>query len=59
MRPGGWLRRGFYVFVALLFAYALFGMYVTGPVVVRVPRFDLEVDPSPGNLRTSVERLCF
>lgn len=58
MRATAWIRRGFYVFIGLLLAYALAGMYFTGPVVVNVPRLRLEVDPSPERLRASVERLC-
>jgi Zn-dependent M28 family amino/carboxypeptidase len=58
MRPAVWLRRSFYAFAALLFGYALLGMFLTGPVAVRVPRAGLEVDPSPARLRTTVERLC-
>jgi len=58
MRPVVWLRRGFYVFVGLLLVYALLGMFFTGPVVVRVPRLDLEVAPRPERLRRDVERLC-
>ena len=58
MRPIIWIRRGFYAFVGLLFVYALLGMFFTGPVVVRVPRLDLEVDPRPDRLRRDVERLC-
>jgi hypothetical protein len=53
-----WIRRGFYVFVGLLFVYAVLGMFFTGPVVVRVPRLDLDVDPRPDRLRQDVERLC-
>jgi len=58
MTSGAWLRRGFYAFVALLFAGALLGMFVTGPVVIRVPGFNLQVEPSPDRLRSTVERLC-
>jgi Zn-dependent M28 family amino/carboxypeptidase len=58
MRPTVWLRRSFYAFAGLLLGYALLGMFLTGPVVVRVPRVGLDVDPSPGRLRTTVERLC-
>ena len=58
MQTGVLIRRGFYLFVLLLFALSLFGMVVTGPVVVRVPRLELEIEPSPGNLRRDVERLC-
>lgn len=58
MRSGAWLRRGFYLFVTLLFGGALLGMLVTGPVVVRVPRIDHDVEASPERLRATVERLC-
>ncbi len=53
-----WLRRSFYVFVGLLFVYAVAGMFFTGPVVVRAPSLDLEVEPSPVRLRAAVEALC-
>ena len=58
MRTTVLLRRGFYVFAGLLFVYALLGMFITGPVVVRVPRVRLDVDPSVERLRASVEMLC-
>jgi hypothetical protein len=58
MRTTVWLRRGFYVFTGLLFVYALVGMFITGPVVVRVPKIRLDVHPSAERLRDSVERLC-
>lgn len=58
MTSDRWLRRGFYAFVTLLFAGALLGMFITGPVVIRVPGFDLQVEPSPERLRSTVERLC-
>ena len=58
MSSGAWLRRGFYALVVLLFAGALLGMFVTGPVVIRVPALDLQVEPSPDRLRSTVERLC-
>ena len=58
MRIGVLIRRGFYLFVVLLFALALFGMFVTGPVVVRVQRLPFEVEPSMENLRRDVYLLC-
>jgi hypothetical protein len=58
MRKTVWLRRGFYVFAGLLLVYALLGMFITGPVVVRLPSIRLDVDPSAERLRASVEKLC-
>jgi len=53
-----WLYRGFFVTVGLVFIGSLLGILLTGPVVVRVPRVDLGVDPSSERLRESVEKLC-
>jgi len=58
MAPSAWLRRGFYAFVVLLFAAALVGMFLTGPVVVRVPPLHLEVEASAERLAATVGRLC-
>jgi Zn-dependent M28 family amino/carboxypeptidase len=58
VKSGVLLRRGFYLFVVLLFALSLFGMFVTGPVVVRVPRLPLESEPSQEHLRRDVGLLC-
>jgi Zn-dependent M28 family amino/carboxypeptidase len=64
MSASVWLRWGFYVFVGLLFLFALAGMYVTGPVVVRVERIDElrrsddQLQKSEARLRKSVEKLC-
>ena len=58
MNPRFWLRGGFFVTVALVFAGALLGILLTGPVVVRVPRIDMRVEPSPERLRGSVQTLC-
>ncbi len=58
MKPRFWLRGGFFVTVALVFAGALLGILLTGPVVVRVPRIDVGVEPSPERLRGSVQTLC-
>jgi Zn-dependent M28 family amino/carboxypeptidase len=58
MSSGAWLRLGYYVAVALLFVGAMLGMFITGPVVIRVPGLDLQVEPSAERLRSTVERLC-
>jgi len=46
------------VLVVLLFAVALMGILVTGPVVVRVSPFDFEVQVSTDHLRDNLETLC-
>ena len=53
-----WLRRGFYAFVALLFAAALVGMFLTGPVVVRVRPLHVDIEASAERLAATVGRLC-
>lgn len=53
-----WLRWGFCVCAGLVFLGALLGILVTGPVVVRVSRFDMGLHPSPERLRASVEKIC-
>ena len=58
MNRKSWLYGGFYVTVGLVFVGSLLGIVLTGPVVVRVPRFDMGVHPSAERLRSSVEKLC-
>ncbi len=58
MSRGTWLYRCFFVTVGLVFIGSLLGILLTGPIVVRVPRFDMGVDPSSERLRRSVKKLC-
>lgn len=52
------LRRGFYLLCALLLIYALVGIYLTGPVAVRVPHRRPDIAPSSERLERDVRRLC-
>jgi len=58
MRSTVLIRRGFYLLTGMFFLYALVGMFVTGPIVVRVPRYKLDIEPSPWRLRATVDLLC-
>jgi len=53
-----WLRVGFGVTVVLVLFYCLIGILLTGPIVVRPPRLEFEVDASPARMRQTVELLC-
>jgi Zn-dependent M28 family amino/carboxypeptidase len=52
------LRTVLGVGVILLLCWSLVGIVLTGPVVVRSPRFEFEPQPSPTRLRETVEKLC-
>jgi hypothetical protein len=52
------IRSVFFVLVAALLLGSLVAIGITGPVVVRAPKLDVQVDPSPERLRTDVERLA-
>lgn len=56
----GWaaFRIGFGIFATVVFAFAIVGILLTGPVVIRTHDYDLDVDASPDRLRRTVERLC-
>ena len=56
----GWtvFRILFGVGMALVLFWSLVGVLLTGPVVVRPQRSDLELQPSAQRLREDVEKLC-
>ena len=51
------LRGAFFAATALLFLGSLLAIGITGPVVVRVSKLQLDVDVSPDRLRSDVLRL--
>ena len=52
------LRVAFLLAMALTLIYCLIGIVLTGPVIARVQRIDIEADVSAERLRRDVERLC-
>jgi hypothetical protein len=54
----GLLRVLFVACVSLVFLFCLLGILVSGPVVVRPGRMELDLDVSPERLRSSVSTLC-
>ncbi|MDH3627448.1 MAG: M28 family peptidase [Acidobacteriota bacterium] len=52
------LRITFATVVILVFATSLLGLFISGPVVVRVPSVKIEAEPSVERLRSDVAHLC-
>lgn len=52
------LRIALATVVALVFLVSCAGLWISGPVVVRVPAVEVDATPSTARLRTDVERLC-